>query len=341
MGKYDLALEEVQEGLALTEDTDLYETMDMVNSYIQKQEYDIMVADAAEYIYQENYEDGIKKYKEAIVLIPEEEQAYIGLAQAYLSQEEYEMAADLLQTALEKIKVYSKELEGLYDQAAEYVAAIKERKQMLTSLYNAMLQPDVKRLLETMNSEVFINNIAVDAPVYFGPLGEGDMVKNYGMVIYDNKNIYLGDMKDRIKYGTGTYFMITPQYGSQSYYYYQGEWMKDNPNGSGKTVEVTETINAEGEKHSNKVETQGIFYNGLENGSMSKKIYTDDQEIVSIKYSAHNGIPVPAVDENGQPLPVKEGESYAIGSIYHEGEPTGEYYYVESVTNWGVKPFMK
>lgn len=339
IGDFNQAFEEVTEGIALTQSEELNATLDRVNSYLTKQQYETLITQATEYIYQENYEDGVMKYEEATRLMPEEVQAYSGLAQAYLALEEYQKAATLLQGALEH--VYSTELKELLDQASEYVAALEEQRKVLLELYEAVGQIDIKKITEIINSEIFIKDIAVNAPIYFSPWSEGDKVKSYGMIVYDHQNIYLGRLNERIKKGSGIYFMLTSKYGKQGYYYYQGEWNDNKPNGIGTTVEESTIQSEDGKKYSKKIVTDGIFYNGIENGSMHKYFYTDEKETGNVMYSARKGNPIPFTPDNELPITIEKGKAYPIGKLYLNDEPTGDYYWVDSATYWGVKPFMQ
>jgi tetratricopeptide (TPR) repeat protein len=336
--KYDLALEEVNNGLVLTESVELNTTLETVNEHILKQQYDTMVTEAAEYIYQEDYENGIAKYKEAINQMPEEDQAYSGLAQAYLGMEEYQNAVLLLQEALKIVQ--TNEIRALYKEASDYVEAMKERERILSELYKAMNNKDTKTVMELLDTEIFKEKIEADTPIYYSIKGEGEFVKGNGMIIYDGSSIYSGRISGGIKKGSGIFFMRTPQYGEQSYYYYEGEWNKDKPNGTGKVVEVTTAKDEEGKEYTLKTVTEGAYYYAAENGTMHKYFYTQGQEAKETVYSAKKGVPIPMNDESGQPLPVVEGEPYAIGLIIMNEEPTEEYYYADEHTYWGVKPFI-
>lgn len=337
-GEYNLAREEVLEGLVLTQSSELGSLLATVDAYLLRQQYDLEIAQAAEYIYQENYEDGIKKYEEAIKLMPNEEPAYSALAETYLNMEEYQKVIILLEGALKQVE--SDELEDLLDQATEITIAINERKNTLTELYGAMDELDIVKISELINTEIFKEKIAKDTPVYYNPMGEGDLVKGYGIIIFDSKHLYFGGIKEGMKEGTGIYFVLSQKKNQQGYYYYQGQWSNNMPSGIGKTVEENTLLNAEGEI-SSKTVTEGTYYNGSENGTMHKYFYTDKVETGNVIYEAKMGVPVPVTDENGQPLPVEEGKPYAIGMLYLNENSTGEYYYVEAITNWGVKPFIQ
>lgn len=337
-GEYGLAKEELIEGIELTQSDELNQILDTVDVLLLKQQYDLLVAAAAEYIYQENYEDGIKSYKEAIMLMPKEEQAYSQLADTYLAQQNYQKAVTLLQDALKQTQ--SDVLKGLLSNASELLLKEKERKEILSELYEAFDKADGNKIKEIMNTEAFKTEIAVDSPLYYSPLGEGDISKGYGMIIYDSENIYSGEISESMKKGSGVYAMLVENKGEQGYYYYNGEWSNDIPNGNGKSVEETVLKDENSVKYNSKIVTEGSYFNGTENGSMKKTFYVNGIETGNILYSAENGIPTPITDENGQITQAEEGKPYVIGILNRGIEPTNEYYSVEPGTIWGVKPFI-
>ncbi len=116
-GEYEKAREEIIEGQILTNDENLEEILIIIDGYVNKTKYEQLLKQADEYISQENYQDGIAVYKEAIDLIPEESSAYIDLANVYLEQYKYEAAVNLLETAQEKME--SKEIDDLLKTALE------------------------------------------------------------------------------------------------------------------------------------------------------------------------------------------------------------------------------
>src|SRR5690606_20913855 len=93
--QYELAKEEIEEGLAITQSEELNQILEVVNSHLLKQKYDSIIAKAEEFIFQENYKDGIAKYQEAIQLLPKEAKGYIGMANAFIEQEKYQAAINL------------------------------------------------------------------------------------------------------------------------------------------------------------------------------------------------------------------------------------------------------
>ncbi|MDD3173726.1 MAG: hypothetical protein PHF63_08720 [Herbinix sp.] len=119
-GEYDLAQEEILEGQELTQDESLKELLIIVDNYLNKKQYELLINEASEYINQENYNDGIAKYEEAIAFLPKESTAYIGLAETYIIQKEYNKAYLFLQTTIKLVE--SKKLEDLLNK----VSVLKE-----------------------------------------------------------------------------------------------------------------------------------------------------------------------------------------------------------------------
>lgn len=337
MKKYELAKEEVQEGLTITQSEELNQILKVVEAYLLKQQYDDVIAKAEEFIFQENYKDGIATYQEAMQLMPKEVQAYLGMANAYIIQEKYQVAVTLLEGAKEHI--YNEELEAMLEKALHLQELENVRKETLNELYYAVEEVDLAKISKIMNSEFFINEIVNDTPIYYSPFGEGNVSKGYGMILFSDKSLYSGDITQGIRRGIGIAIQLTESDGEQGYYYYQGNWSNDIPNGAGKTLEVTTKIDEDGNKYTLKIVTEGNFINGTENDYMSKTFYIGDEEVEKVSYYARSGVPALAKDEYGIPLPTYE-QGYPIGVITRNGIATEEYYYVEPGTVWGVKPFI-
>lgn len=347
MGNYSLAREEVMRGLALTQSGELNNTLKYVDSFLLKSQYDGIVNVASEYIYQENYEDGIKKYEEAIALLPAEENAYNRLAEVYITLEDYEEAIRILEGAQNNIN--SATLEEILDRANFLKAERDERKRILEELYNAMKDLDTDKILEVMESSFFNEKVAVDNIIYYNTLGEGDSSQGYGMILFGGERIYYGDMKNGIKQGTGTLFIRTrfmrtvftrtDSVDGRDWYYYKGEWNNDVPSGLGIITETVSKTDEDGNAFLSRIVTEGKFSDGRENGLMQKVVYKDGIEQGKISYEAVNGIPVQYLNESGKPVKSEEADSYVIGEWYLDGKATGEYYSVKNNTIWGVQSY--
>lgn len=325
LGEYDLAQEEIQEGLEITENNELNKTLETVEYYLKKQDYDEMITQAQEYIVQENYNDGIAKYEEAMRLLPKESAAYNRLAEIYILRKDYSKAIMLLGIASK----YSddEETEHLMERATELKITQEQRKNTLSSLYKALQENDMEQALKVMGGIFFREVISKDVPVYYKDVASG----NNMLIIYDNHTLYFGDNTGGIRQGNGLYLICKED--RKDYYYYQGQWENDLPNGKGKTVEIKYQIENETDTYKSTTITEGKFKDGLEQDQMTKYLYKNDIETGQVIYSSDNGVPLPM---HGQ----AKDDSYIIGEIYLDGIPTGEYYSVPADTLWGVVPFV-
>ena len=155
-------------------------------------------------------------------------------------------------------------------------------------------------------------------------------------MIYDKNNIYAGGFKDEMKEGIGIQFIMNPDKES-GWYYYQGEWNYNMPNGMGKTVEEKYIRDNEGNLIKQTIKTSGMFIYGLEDGQMQKEFYENDEEKGYVNYTVDEGIPRLYLDEYGQEVTADLPGYYVIGKIYHNNEPTGEYYSIKAGIRFSVK----
>lgn len=325
-GEYILARDEVLEGQALTKDESLDELLIEIEAHMIKAQYDILVAQAEEYIYQENYEDGIGKYKEAINLLSTESAAYIGLSQAYIALENYDEAVLVLKAATNLQS--NPELEELLNQAVKLKDKTDEINNLLSVLFKNMKARDMAAVTAVLDTSVFKDNIKLTEPLYY----YNDEDKKQVMIIYDQEQIYFGDFRDGIRKGEGILY-VKGKDQTVDYYYYDGEWRNDMPNGKGKTEEVTTT-----KKDVNKTVTVGSFSNAAENGSMNKYFYLNDKETGRVNYTSKDGKPLPMKEDASMPTP--KPKEYIIGRIYLGDQATDDYYSVKDKTIWGVKPLL-
>lgn len=332
MDKFDLAKEEIQEGLALTESIILEAKLTFVDSRIKEIKYDEILNKASEYIYQENYEEAINRLNEAIWLIPSRDTAYNQMAELYITLKEYDTAKALLQNYLRSNK--SQAAQELLSKTIDLIAQREEKERILNELYTALNVVDIETIISIMKDSFFVDTIASMAPFYYSPSGNMNMSLGYGMLISDAKDIYAGGFKNEMKEGIGIQFIMNEESG---WYYYQGEWSHNMPNGMGKIGEEVLVKDKEGNKQRLATKTSGIFSYGMENGVMQKIFFVDNEEKGRVSYMAVDGIPKAYVDENGQTPEADIPEHYVIGRIYLDNEPTGEYYSIKTGTKFTVK----
>ena len=286
-------------------------------------------------IYQENYEEAVKNLNEAIRLLPTRDTAYNQLAEIYISLKEYDAARSLLQNYLRSN--VSKNSEELLDKANELIAQREETERILNELYTAVNLLDIKTITSIMNDSFFKDNIAAETPYYYSPSGNINLMLGYGMLISDENTVYVGGFKNQMKEGIGILFRLKNQKGKPGWYYYQGEWSQNMPNGMGKTGEEITVKDSEGKKQKLTTKVSGTFSYGLENGAMQRIFYKDGEETGRVSYTAVDGIPSLYIDEDGQIPEHGTPDRYIIGEIYLNDEPTGEFYSVEAGTKFKVE----
>ncbi len=336
--QYAKAEKEAAEGIKVTGNDELYTLLASIEHYLLKDEYDEIIAQAKEYIYQENYEDGINAYRDAIKLLPEEKEGYLSLGQLYIDQEDYDSAVALLKEGTLKVK--DADLKELLELATEKQQVEEEKISFLSELRDALAKKDIAKVFSITGSDFYQTEILQEVPVYYGVTSEDESRIGDSLVIYDETHMYYGNLNNGMKQGTGIYLSLISNDVGDCYYYYEGEWSNDIPGGKGKIIDTELKRNSSGEVHEYMTETEGTFFHALEDGAMKKIFYKDGKEMQWIKYRASNGKPLAmgSVANVSSTTPAKE--PYVIGELYHGEDKTGESYTVEPGTVWGVKPFI-
>lgn len=330
MEEYDLAKEEIQDGLALTESEKLNQMMSKVEIRLKEFKYDDILNKASEYIHQENYEEALKRYNEAIRLISGRDTAYNQMADLYIALKDYDAAKALLQNYLRSN--ISEASEEILNTANELIAERTEKDRVLNELYTALNVVDLEAIIDIMKDNFFIEKIASEAPFYYSPYGELNVNMGYGILISDKSNIYSGGFRDMMKEGIGIQFILH----DEGWYYYQGEWNHDMPNGMGKTGEET-LVKRSGKWRRNITETSGMFLYGLENGGMHRAFFVNGELKGSVDYTVVEGVAKIYLDKDGIEIPADKSNHYVIGEIDLNGEPTGEHYSIKNGTKLKVK----
>ncbi|NLO09738.1 MAG: tetratricopeptide repeat protein [Clostridiales bacterium] len=336
MEKFDLAKEEIEDGLAVTESEKLSIMMSRVEFRLKEIEYDEILLMASEYIYQENYEEAFNSFNDAIWIIPDRDSAYNQMAELYITLKDYDTAKALLQNYLRSNR--STASEEILNKANNLITQRKEKERVLNELYTALSVVDIDSATKIMEDTFFIDIIAGSAPFYYSPSGDMNINRGYGLLISDKNNVYAGGFMDRMREGIGIQFVLGLEGDADSvWYYYQGEWNHDMPSGMGKTGEKSFERDKEGKWQSVTTETSGMFVYGLESGTMQKTIYADGQ-VKNVYYTATDGVPKLYLDENSLPIQAEKPDQYVIGQLlYLNNEPTGEYYSVKNGTKYSVK----
>lgn len=339
MERYDLAREEIQDGLILTESDKLEKKMTSVEFYLNELKYNENILRASEYIYQENYEEAFDKYNEAIWLIPQRDLAYNQMAELYITLKDYDAAKALLQNYLRSNN--SETTKEILNRANELIAQKIEREKVLNELYTALSVVHTEEITKIMRDSFFVEVLAESAPLYYNPFGKINLDRGYGIMIIDKYNVYAGGFKDKTKEGIGIQFTLQDQDQQKGWYYYQGEWENDIPNGIGKTGEEVLVKDKDGKQESKVTETSGIFLYGFESGEMHRTFYVNNENTGTVYYRSVNGVPEPYLDANGHEVPAEKPNYYVVGQIYLNNEPTGEYYSIRKGTKFSVNLYKK
>ncbi|TAH72781.1 MAG: tetratricopeptide repeat protein [Anaerolineaceae bacterium] len=333
--RYDLAEEEIKDGLALTESEKLKNMMGKVESRLNEIKYDEILLMASEYIYQENYEEAFNSFNEAIRLIPGKDAAYNQMAELYISFKDFDTAKALLQNYLRSNS--SSLSQEILNKANDLITKRKEKERVLNELYTALSVVDIEAITKIMEDSFFIDIISDSAPFYYSPSGNMNLARGYGMLITDKNYIYAGGFKDGMREGIGIQFVLSDNKKTPGWYYYQGEWNHDIPNGMGKTAEESFERDSDGVWKRKVIETSGMFLFGLESGSMHKAFYSNGEETGRVYYTSVDGVPKAYLDENSEPIKTETPNHYVIGPLILNDEPTGEYYSVKFGTKYAIK----
>ncbi len=330
---YKMAYKEIMDGLALTQQEYLNETLSQIEEELNNIQYAEYIEEALEYVYQENFPEAIRRYEEAIKLVPTKETAYIGLAETYINIGRYKSAISLIHTAMEIIE--NDRIDELLELAMEKDEEEEKRHNFLLDLYYAISYLEFSKVERLMGESYFKEKIAKDTPIYFNQLGESLISSGNVMIVMDEKSLYSGGIKDGMKMGMGVYFILVDNEDDSGYYYYEGEWSNDYPNGTGKTVELANLADDD-EQYQEQVTSSGYYRSGLENGRFHRVFYRNKKEIYNIYYRAIDGVPVSIKVDNELDIDSKEIDQYAIGQIYKGDILTEDYYYIPKDTVWGL-----
>lgn len=335
-GEYNLALEELEEGIEITSNDSLNITLNRVDLILRMKQYEEILIMASEYFYQENYYAAIDQYRAAIDILPKEEKAYVGLVETYLEMKDYETVLQILNETLKIVK--STTLLDLKETSEALFKEEKKRKSTLLDLYEALNSRDIDKTKEIMKTSIFKKYIVRERPVYYNSLGVEDQNIQYGLIIYDKNTLYAGRIENGFRDGIGIYIQLSQDKGKMYYYYYDGEWNDNIPEGLGRTEEEIRKVDSLGETYTEVITTIGSFYKARENGTMKKFYYKKEKERFHITYTITHGKPIPLQDDNGNPL-IQE-DRIVISVMYREYISIGQYYKVHPGVIWGVKPFL-
>ena len=134
-------------------------------------------------------------------------------------------------------------------------------------------------------------------------LKDNDFVKKSdGNIIYSNSNelflqlsggyIYFGNMKDGVRTGTGKWIHTNEFYFDEIYYdecycMYDGEWLRDLPNGAG--VYIKNVIIPDEYVTIRTFTISGYYLDGLEHGQFDEIFVYEDGSIEKVSWTSEKG----------------------------------------------------
>lgn len=320
---FEEARNEVSKGEMVGVDSQILRQIVHRIDYLQNIDaYNKILEETKELEYQENYAAAMTNYNEAIELLPYQEDAYLGLAQVYCDLKQYDSAIQTLNNA-QKI-IQSKTIDEHVNLIKEMSDKLQVRKDTLKELYQLARNKQLDEIIEIMQTEEFRIEFQLDYPVYYSEVGEGIFGDGYGMTIYNQGHIYIGDFVENKRRGSGFNLKWWKESEQTRFCTYNGEWLEDAPNGYGTVKEVgyLDGNLIYGELYS--VSTVGFFVNGLENDIMTKEIKDSKGESIgSVSYKASMGVVQPLTDEYGTIRWVYEDIKYIYGEVVLNQEPTG------------------
>lgn len=325
LGRYAEARTETNKAIQTIGETEELEKIIYNIDYAENiDRYHKILEETKDLVYQENYVAAISNYKEAISLLPHEENAYIELANVYVLTKQYENAMSVITSA----KQYNTtpELEELYDSALELSLKQQERDEMLKSIYAAAKVKDISSLVEQMQKNEFKKTFSGDYPIYYSEVGEGTFGDGTGMVVYGQHSIYIGSMTTGMRSGNGFYFKWWKDGKKVNYTSYDGEWSKDIPNGYGVVLSCTPLDGNFVYDELYIVKTIGNYVGAMEDNEMSKEIYDSKYNLIGVvQYKSKLGIAQPLLDKKGKIYWVFENKNYIYGRVYLNKKDTGYY----------------
>lgn len=181
---------------------------------------DVQFEMGSDYLDQGLYEEAEKSFLDAIESDPKREDAYLGLADAYMGMGEIGKVVEALQEGANAVPNASSEL-------MDRLGEMKELKAALDTLTEMMSEGDVSDLLKNENISSLIDILSEYRDLSFdGRL----LLENYtgkGLKLLPEDWLYYGDLVDGVPNGTGAGIKDD---GSETY---SGEWKNGKPNGTG------------------------------------------------------------------------------------------------------------
>ena len=253
------------------------------------------------YLLEMNYEEAVVAFSKAIELDPKSWEAYEGLTNVYIAQEQYDKAYEVLsqaeeniprQAGLEELRVEIAQRTS--ENSAEDVSADEAATALPESTENAEAEALLTEWLDNGDWDSIYEELSFEEnQEYFLDLEEPMIVTGEdgnGIGIYvsgSSVELYIGGYENGVRSGFGVFGNIgADEYGPYKYVY-EGEWENDYPNGEGTITNIyTDEFGEE------QMITQGTFADGWENGEMTLILSGGGEPTSTYVYDAENGYPV-------------------------------------------------
>ena len=255
------------------------------------------------YLLEMEYDEARIAFENAIQINPKNMEAYKGLAEVYVAQEEYEKALNILDEA--EIQLPEElSIEELREQVFE-----KQAENVLSQWLDITDWEEVYDLTISENYEEVFQNL------YTPAIAVGEDGKGLG--IYrknDRYYIYIGEYDNNLRSGHGIMAgKVAGEENAEGTVSYEGEWDMDYPNGYGEARQIEVW---DGEEHTHIV--KGNWKDGLQNGSMTA---IDDRD--TYFYNAVEGWPEIIEEIDGESIFGVREDGEALYTAIFEGEKLG------------------
>lgn len=306
--EYDKTIEILEEGWVYADDTEYTEYSQLYADAETRSLYYEIIDLARQYAGDGMADESKGEYLAAIEIEDSLDDAYYGLTDLYISQEQYDEALEWLDTV-------SCEGEFTYEVKSELEQRCRQEKQnkIIGSLYAKMQKKEYKGLMELFESAS--DELDLLADIYYQDGNATDTITEGSGVIVNSYGIYAGEIKNSERSGKGIQFVAF----AEEYIVMDGQWSGDKVNGQCTYSYVNTEDNTEN------VIYKGNVKDNLFHGDISLKMYRSDGKQDTFYIHAENGTYDCIRIQDGKYV---YGESNSNWYVYYDSE--------EGLKNHGV-----
>jgi len=270
---------------------EIAETSYKENQVILENAFDVYLLDSSLFVDSNNVllaldvlERGYLVYEANDIKGPLKE-LYWGLMLEYMENDDYSNAIAILKRGMSILK--DNELQEKISLVEKEMQFWAEYEDTMKALYQLLFDQNYQK-----GYELWRDN-----------LKDNDFVKKSdGNIIYSNSNelflqlsggyIYFGNMKDGVRTGTGKWIHTNEFYFDEIYYdecycMYDGEWLRDLPNGAG--VYIKNVIIPDEYVTIRTFTISGYYLDGLEHGQFDEIFVYEDGSIEKVSWTSEKG----------------------------------------------------